>query len=109
MGVPIACLPMEAWYMLRGAWLRSGKGMSEVQRPRMAEEWISRCVYSGFLSTSRMWMATLWPSSSSLSRNSTMPLDSSAGHSAARMRCSRCSTKRGRMQHPLSVYTNMLP
>ena len=41
-----ACLPMAAWYVLRGDWLWSGKGTILAQTPRIIAGWISQCVWS---------------------------------------------------------------
>ena len=46
MYVPMACLPIALWYVLRGDWLWSGKGMMDAQMPRIIDGWISQCVYS---------------------------------------------------------------
>mmetsp|Transcript_33124 Transcript_33124/g.78562 ORF Transcript_33124/g.78562 Transcript_33124/m.78562 type:complete len:283 (+) Transcript_33124:1479-2327(+) len=45
--LPIACLPMAHWYVLRGDWLWCGKGMSPAQTPSSVNGSISRCVVSG--------------------------------------------------------------
>jgi len=42
--MPIACLPMADWYVLRGDWLWSGKGMMEAHTPRIMDGWTSACV-----------------------------------------------------------------
>ena len=42
---PRTCLPMADWYVLRGDWLWSGKGMMDAQMPRIMDGWISQCVY----------------------------------------------------------------
>jgi hypothetical protein len=42
--MPIACLPMALWYVLRGDWLWSGKGMIEAQTPSTKEGWTSQWV-----------------------------------------------------------------
>ena len=39
-----ACLPIADWYVLRGDWLWSGKGMMEAQTPRIIAGWTSQCV-----------------------------------------------------------------
>eukprot|EP00567_Pseudictyota_dubia_P009693 CAMPEP_0197450062 /NCGR_PEP_ID=MMETSP1175-20131217/23888_1 /TAXON_ID=1003142 /ORGANISM="Triceratium dubium, Strain CCMP147" /LENGTH=44 /DNA_ID= /DNA_START= /DNA_END= /DNA_ORIENTATION= len=41
----MACLPMADWYVFRGLWLWSGKGMIEAQIPNIMDGWISQCVY----------------------------------------------------------------
>ena len=43
--MPIACLPIALWYVLRGDWLWSGNGMMLAHTPRIIEGWISQCVY----------------------------------------------------------------
>ena len=44
--VPIACLPIAHWYVLRGLWLWCGNGMSPATTPRIVSGSISRCVCS---------------------------------------------------------------
>jgi len=36
---------MADWYVLRGLWLWSGKGMMDAHTPRIMDGWISQCVY----------------------------------------------------------------
>jgi len=76
MYTPIACLPIADWYVLRGDWLWSGKGMIDAQMPRIIDGWISQCVYwymvlSGRKSESDM--AIMHVSSSSVSMYSIKP------------------------------------
>ncbi len=37
-------MPIADWYVLRGDWLWSGKGMIEAQTPRIMAGWTSQCV-----------------------------------------------------------------
>jgi hypothetical protein len=39
---------MAHWYVLRGAWLCSGKGMHDAKTPKIVLGWISQCVYRMF-------------------------------------------------------------
>jgi len=43
-GVPMVCLPIWHWYMLRGDWLKSEKGVSEATTLSMAAGCASACV-----------------------------------------------------------------
>eukprot|EP00965_Chrysotila_dentata_P041084 1362978-Pleurochrysis_carterae.AAC.1 len=52
-GIAIVCLPIWHWYMLRGDWLKSQKGVSEAIRDSMAHGASSQCVWvSRFRSSS---------------------------------------------------------
>mmetsp|Transcript_9535 Transcript_9535/g.24257 ORF Transcript_9535/g.24257 Transcript_9535/m.24257 type:complete len:261 (+) Transcript_9535:1108-1890(+) len=123
--MPIACLPIADWYVLRGDWLWSGKGTMEAQMPRIMEGWISQCVYVSVYAspslrraalTSLTIIAIIVVSSSSVSTYSMQPLHSSSGHSMS----SRCrlmmwcflilsvwssTMSSGRQQRPKSVYS----
>lgn len=50
--VPIACLPMAHWYVLRGDWLWCGYGMMPVTTPRIVMGSISTCECPGPMSAS---------------------------------------------------------
>ena len=44
-GVPMVCLPMWHWYMLRGDWLKSEKGVRDATTLSMALQLISLWLY----------------------------------------------------------------
>ena len=43
-GVPIVCLPIWHWYMLRGDWLKSQKGVIDATSEKRAVGEVSECV-----------------------------------------------------------------
>ena len=70
----MACFPIAHWYVLRGDWLCSGKGMHDASTPKIVLGWISQCVCLGPMPSGRMATNAAFCSAASMYSITVSPL-----------------------------------